>query len=1060
MFIKMNLLKRINFREVFIRITIMAVLFILCAIAFMPKASDYSIRIQFRDEYSGYNTQLFWRNLGDEYNQEKTFMTLIEGKEAVIPFQTGMLRWNNEWRWDIIDADMDVTVTAFALYKGQENVKTFSADELEHYIINMDDIAQAYSNGTEFIVDITGEHAFINFGAWFCHAIVKHIVLRYGLMLAIVGCLIFLAVMTDKLPVMKKIYAAMWKCAENKKTAVLCYALLLLAVIFALFHDFLLGNKVFLYMGDSFYQTFAQLTHTADRIAAGDWGSGYTFFESLGNTEDAVFINLKNFCTLFGRESLAYLMGIAQMIKIFLAGIFFYGFLREMGTGRLGSSLLGMGYACNSYLIARGMWQNYPNEAVIFALWLWGFELFKNKKKGLLFFFINALCYWNYNGYSAVLYTGICLVYTVFRYASEADIQSDRKKLWRETGCALLIQFSGAFVAAAAWFPTLREMLGSSRVSQGAESAGDAGTLLYFSNPDSYRTMFYRLIGNDTMGLLDDTYAGATSWLEDPAYYCGLITVLTIPLGIYCMDKKKRRWYMIPFAGVVLYNVWGFVRYLVNGFGGAGWKLSSLWIIVLLLMTAASAWQDTDGKADRQDIKESTKGKVLVWVNVALAVLSVVLYKSGVQILYVCMSLLFVLVLSVILWRIFHTEDIGHKRYLKYLLLITVCTELICSSYRVVNNKALLNKETLDQEIYYNDQTRELLDAAEKETDTFYRVDKQFVSASYCDSLYQRYRGTASYIGGVGDNEYTQSLYEYLGLPALQHVQRGTGQNTIINTLLNVKYVLTRNQKLNTYGLELLGEDEGMKIYENIYALPFGYTYDEYITEENAGYFNVMDRRSLMLERCVINGEETDKIEGGIRENNNFDVFLNKWKDYRRSCDIEDNMISFKSIEEREIAVLHFKTRTQDTSWGNGYYMQGNVVNGRFDILISGEKEHYLECMIEGTDHIIIQTDASQRYEITEAEIYVIPKEEYFADYIRLTEDRQTDGFVVNSLEEERITGRALMEKDGIMLFTIPYAEGWTAYVNGEERELIHANIAFMGLELKRGEYDIVLEYR
>ena len=42
---------------------------------------------------------------------------------------------------------------------------------------------------------------------------------------------------------------------------------------------------------------------------------------------------------------------------------------------------------------------------------------------------------------------------------------------------------------------------------------------------------------------------------------------------------------------------------------------------------------------------------------------------------------------------------------------------------------------------------------------------------------------------------------------------------------------------------------------------------------------------------------------------------------------------------------------------------------------------------------------------------------------------------------------------------SLPYSEGWTAYVDGEKVDLLNANIAFSGLELEAGHHEIELKF-
>ena len=60
----------------------------------------------------------------------------------------------------------------------------------------------------------------------------------------------------------------------------------------------------------------------------------------------------------------------------------------------------------------------------------------------------------------------------------------------------------------------------------------------------------------------------------------------------------------------------------------------------------------------------------------------------------------------------------------------------------------------------------------------------------------------------------------------------------------------------------------------------------------------------------------------------------------------------------------------------------------------------------------------------------------------------------------DMITGDIDLSEDKILVFTIPYSEGWTATVDGEEYPLIRTDIKYMGLDLTAGHHDIVLKYK
>jgi len=70
------------------------------------------------------------------------------------------------------------------------------------------------------------------------------------------------------------------------------------------------------------------------------------------------------------------------------------------------------------------------------------------------------------------------------------------------------------------------------------------------------------------------------------------------------------------------------------------------------------------------------------------------------------------------------------------------------------------------------------------------------------------------------------------------------------------------------------------------------------------------------------------------------------------------------------------------------------------------------------------------------------------ADSLKFNEQNDTISCKVNAREGE------------YLVTSIPYDKGFTAMINGEEAETEIVNKAFVGLKLKEGKNNIVLQYR
>lgn len=1150
-----------------------------------PAYHTYEIRIQLRQDRSGYQAQLYWKNSGEDYQIRRSQIVPISGQEFRIPLTKEMLGWDTEWRFHPLDGEADIGITSFDLYQEETWRKNFPADVLAELVSGQEQIVTYYSTGEDLYIHTMGADGSISFQKVLPRLILRHILLHevkdtvvwaiwLGLLLlaAELPCIksrgqrlkafvreavrvwsgnplrlllfvcltvwwgllewgslglptsfsvllteqvvkeldaeglavwirsvpagaagIFLILWADRLPIVRRLYQRVlnWlqaDCPENssEKRSVMAFVVLMGGLLLWLFHGILWGDRSFVYSGDSLYQTYPKLIRIADRIQAGDWGSGYTFQESLGVSEGRIVPDLRTICAVAGREWVGILMGWAHLCKMFAAALFFYGFLRRIGTSVFGSILFGMCYSCSAYLVSRGLWQSYPNEALCFAMWLWALEGLKTRKGKWMFLLVNLFCYWNYHGYSMIFYTGTGLMYGCFRMISEKETDVSWKEVGKRIGTMLLIMTAGAALTAWIWLPSLQHMLSSDRVSNGLQMVTEDGGSFGYAGWDVWKTLFYRLLTPDLLGMEEGLYYGVENWLEDPVFYCGLTTILCLLPGLLSMKSKKRRWYFLPLSAALLYNIFDVIRYLANGCSGSGWKLSSLWIIVLLLIIAADCWQE--GK----EVCPSLGGKMLVLVNAGILILAVLFYEEGVNLSYLLAAWLFCTLFSIILYLYWREADAGRKGYLSYLLMGLTAAELLTASYRVINSPMAVSGEYLARD-GYEDGTMELL--SEIQDPSFFRVEKIYSPISPCDTLYQQYQGTTSYIGGVGDSKATREVYRFLGMPVLQHLQRGSGKSTAVHALLNVKYILTYEEEglpsdsrdpqdqeqqhrvsagwkflrqirgsKTEEGQKLMG-DTSISLYENLYTLPFGYVYDSYLEEETAWNLPMEDRRLAMLSHCMIQTQDLPNISGQLTSGQeSMDrAWSERFQEYRRECSLDESgrSLSFAPVQEDQVLIVKTKTQAELESWGSLICMlEEEKIEENLIQLNQGSTEQFQEFHPSEANRLVLEADTATSCRMEEVELYVIPEEIYYKEYESLIRERSRGALEILSAGEEKIEGTTTLEKGGIMVFTIPYDTGWKAYVNGAEQEMLPVNIGFMGLLLEAGTYEICLEYK
>jgi uncharacterized membrane protein YfhO len=180
-----------------------------------------------------------------------------------------------------------------------------------------------------------------------------------------------------------------------------------------------------------------------------------------------------------------------------------------------------------------------------------------------------------------------------------------------------------------------------------------------------------------------------------------------------------------------------------------------------------------------------------------------------------------------------------------------------------------------------------------------------------------------------------------------------------------------------------------------------------------------------------------------------------------------------KEIYIKKQAIMFFSfneiTNSETYIWLNNIYFSGETLNTYVyieyyfnmlkKIFVSKEAVSSLSNIgfskseRKGTKIFFNQTGM---YSFNSIEAIFLPMGE---DYIKQVEALKEDH--LENVEEftNGIRGTVNLKSNKIMLFSIPYSEGWTAYVNGKKTELLRANTMFMALPLKAGFYNIELRY-
>jgi uncharacterized membrane protein YfhO len=359
---------------------------------------------------------------------------------------------------------------------------------------------------------------------------------------------------------------------------------------------------------------------------------------------------------------------------------------------------------------------------------------------------------------------------------------------------------------------------------------------------------------------------------------------------------------------------------------------------------------------------------------------------------------------------------------------------------------------------------------------SFFRVENILTSSVDINaSLIKRFKGVNSYFSL--SNSHVALFGDELELNdrITGIAYYGLDSRTMLGALANVKYFITQD---NADGVDFLpaGYDnkklysitafDGVKyaIYINKFALPFGYTYSSYIPKRLYRKFSAVQKQQSLMQAVTIE-EEIDnsfnRLENIIFRERVFKFpFAESANPKRYMHNNSSIKFSLKRAENSETYIRFHNL----IYWGDYY---GKVLlDDKIDkkIVISfpkylGSLQKYYTVnttYFKKNDIDIKFSFEKGKLSIEDVEMVLLPVgKEYEKEAEALKQDH------LKNIKERAngISGEISLKENKILLLSIPYSKGWTAFVNGKKTKLLKANTMFMALPLKAGDYTIDLKY-
>ena len=834
-----------------------------------------------------------------------------------------------------------------------------------------------------------------------------------------------------------------------------------------MYSTFFLEDKYLIYYNigsDSIGQSVPFFLNAADRFSESVF-STWNPSQFLGSPTVQLF-NPEYFVSWFGRDAVPVMMLISQMVKVILAGVFFYlfiGYYEITYPTRFAASL---GVAFCGRMLALSPWTAYTAEIALLAALLWGIErAICCPKKFVALPVSFALIVMTLSVYGLVLYSAVLVMYTVFSLCFLHCHEEKRIVVGAIRRIALLY-FCGVLLSCPSLLVYLDSYTHSARVSQSSSLASMLSGILSLSDPQIIAESYLKLLTPSVSGFMDEPI-GYLGFLDTPYLYCGLLSILGLPFAFRNKSPRQRIMLALLLIFAAAYILFAGFRYLLNGGSveASSFRMSSTWIILVIALVGAlgldQLWALSSQKAP------------LVWVLLlaAMAAVACLLLPGHFRILRVLFPLVVILVYAMLVC-LFHKTRCA---LIPLIVLAIVPVEILVQGHRLVNDVPAQTTESYDAT--FRSGLAELLDE-ETADDMPARVDYQ--TDLLTSPMANTYLGTESYIGGVGSYENVTNFLSTIGNDYIEHLGYSRYSygfsDPSLNALLGVKYVVYPNESHHyaPLGYNPQSAHGYYRLLNNTEAPGFFSFYSEDDAISRDAYLSVPreSRGSLLLHAMVLPDELEANEHAGTQLIEELRSCLAHGKELgvtRATVDAKQAQTFEVEESDSEYVAICLNLSATPTVSGN---VRATVTLSQSAedespvtvplYLAAGNETIYIPVRNEGFNLVSVSIDsvnACDDAKFTDISLEEVP-DAYIDYYFQGCTERAEANAVVTSYTNDSVSTTINAPDDGYMLVPIPQSDSWHVYIDGVEQETFEADYAFIGFRVSSGSHALELVYR
>lgn len=788
-------------------------------------------------------------------------------------------------------------------------------------------------------------------------------------------------------------------------------------------------TSFFSYLRTLILENGNNIFYSFSKTIGGDIYGLYTYY--LISPINLIFI-------LFSSSNIPYAVMLIIFIKIGLAGLTFNMLITRGKNNYWKSLIFSTSYALMAYSVSFCYNVMWLDAVYLLPLIIIGVDKILENKSPLMYIICLTLTliFNYYIGFMVCIFIGIYFIYKLL-------LKKDKLQRYiTKTVIFLIISLIAVGISAIVLLPSFR-LIQEGRATFDFE-------ILKFESNFKFMDIFSKFY----------TYTSGGSEVQNggmPHVFCGII--INLLLITYFLNKKidiREKILSSIVLGILLIsfhvNTFNLIWHGLNNPAWFYYRYSYVFSFMCIMLAHRSFENLESGISIKEIIKT-----LLIFFIITIFVENK--EYEYVKFIWLYFDVALFAIYSYLIYCYIKNKNNESKKAISIANAIIILIIIINSLNLLLNAKYTIEdiqNGVYSTEYYQNYQVtmQEIIDNVKSQDSSFYRIEKDF-DRSLNDAMQLNYNGI-SHSSSTYQLD-TNNFLEKLGMQKKDwFINYNKGSTEAADCLLGVKYLLNKEETSKDY-IELFKQDV-VTVYENMNALNLAYAVENSVKNINMNSTNTFEIQNEIYKKItgenknIFSKEENYEIETEnliVNEKDSETTYIKQDEEtegsiiYNIKVTDNKNLYFYVISNENEKADINIKSKNYMKKYGTVFdtYSTEMIDLGKHNI---GD-EIKVEIKPEKTTFTI--KDVELYYEDTQI----------LKEYCDKLKDEQVN---LEKISSSHLQGTVnINEKNKYILFTIPYSDGWTIKVDGEEVETYEVMESLLAIKIPQGEHKIDMKY-